>query len=56
MSDGEGALNGRSSGCVTPEGFDVDALLADPAGYYVNVHTNVHPSGLVRGQLGVATP
>ncbi len=32
---------------------DAAAILADPAGFYVNVHTVGYPSGLMRGQLGV---
>jgi hypothetical protein len=29
----------------------VEALLANPAGYYVNVHSTMHGPGLARGQL-----
>jgi hypothetical protein len=28
------------------------AILADPANYYINVHTTVCPDGAIRGQLG----
>ena len=36
------------------EGLDtalLTAIKADPAGYYLNVHTSVYPDGAIRGQL-----
>ncbi|MBI4465363.1 MAG: CHRD domain-containing protein [Acidobacteria bacterium] len=40
-------------------GIALDALkgiLANPANYYVNLHSSVHPGGLMRDQLRVAPP
>jgi hypothetical protein len=42
---------GSSEGCA-PVAKDVAAaIVADPAGYYVNVHNAAFPGGAVRGQL-----
>ena len=30
---------------------DVDAVLANPTGYYVNLHNSVRPGGAIRGQI-----
>jgi hypothetical protein len=42
---------GTSSGCATAARALVNAILAGPASYYVNVHTAEFPAGAVRGQL-----
>jgi CHRD domain len=42
---------GASSACVRVARPLVRAILADPADYYVNVHTGDFPGGAVRGQL-----
>ena len=34
-----------------PTGEPVAAILADPSGYYVNVHNAEYPGGAIRGQL-----
>jgi len=45
--------DGNSSGCVTatPPTL-IDEIIANPAGFYVNVHTTEHPAGAIRAQLG----
>jgi hypothetical protein len=44
--------NGNSSGCATASASLIADILANPAGYYVNVHTKEHPAGAIRSQLG----
>ena len=39
------------SGCTTAPSNVTDAILASPATYYVNVHSQKYPDGAVRGQL-----
>lgn len=47
---------GLASGCINV-GADVrDAIGADPAAYYVDIHTSEYPDGAVRGQLELAGP
>jgi len=44
--------DGLVDGCAeAPDPAVLADLLADPAGYYVNVHTAAFPAGAVRGQL-----
>ena len=49
------AINGASI-CATATTAVASAIAADPAGYYVNIHTPEKPGGALRGQLASATP
>lgn len=40
--------------CVAVQRDVAAAIVADPAGYYVNVHSAEFPKGAVRGQLALA--
>ena len=40
------------TGCVTSTAATIDAIKANPAGFYANVHTAEFPGGAIRGQLG----
>ena len=46
---------GNASGCVTADAAIVSAILQNPAGYYVNVHTSDFPGGAIRGQLSMSS-
>lgn len=48
------AANGLEK-CVTGDAAKVAAIVADPAGFYVNLHTAGYPKGAMRGQLAVAS-
>lgn len=45
--------SGASSGCSGVDPALAADLLANPANYYVNVHTSDFPDGAIRGQLGM---
>lgn len=34
----------------------LEAIMANPAGYYVNIHSRSHPAGIMRGQLEPENP
>ncbi len=42
---------GVSSGCVSASRAVIKAILENPSGYYVNIHTSDFPAGAIRGQL-----
>lgn len=49
------AINGASI-CATATPALATAIAANPAGYYVNIHTPAKPAGALRGQLASASP
>jgi hypothetical protein len=50
-------FSGTASDCATaPDEADLDAILANPAGFYVNIHTEDYPPGAIRGQLAGTPP
>jgi hypothetical protein len=44
--------DGGASGCAKLDFAAIDEMLANPRGFYVNVHTKEHPGGAIRAQLG----
>ena len=44
-------INAGGSATVTADKALLADIVADPAGYYLNVHTATHPGGAARGQL-----
>lgn len=42
---------GKSAGCAMVDAAVVKDIVANPAGYYVNVHNAEFPGGAIRGQL-----
>ena len=47
----ETPAGGAGGGCIDVAAQLSEAILANPAGYYVNVHTSAQPSGAIWGQL-----
>ena len=50
-------FEGSSEGCIEPmeDAAALQAIVDDPAGYYVNLHTDEFQGGAIRGQLAAST-
>lgn len=44
-------VTGKGDDCIAMEPDKIKEILANPAGFYVNVHTADYPKGAIRAQL-----